>query len=72
MLSPELLKDIELYCKLNNIEVNKTINECLKTGFNLLKYKAPSNKGYQPITDNILNNPPPESGTGNSNNLYSE
>lgn len=72
MLNPELLKDIELYCKLNNIEINKTINECLIVGFNLMKYKAPSNKGYIPITDNISVNPPKESGTVLSNNLYSE
>lgn len=77
MLNPELFKEIKAYCILNDMDIDETVNKCLRNGFNLLKYKSPSdmsnkNGGYQPITDNTTKVPPPESGTGNSNNLYSE
>ena len=75
MLNPELLKDIEIYCKLNNIDIDETINKCLRNGFNHMKYKIPSDinsRGFQPIADNTSVIPPQESGTVSSNNIYSE
>lgn len=38
MVNKELLKEIEEFCKLNELEVEKTLNEALRSGFTILKF----------------------------------
>ena len=49
MIRSDILKDIEKYCKLNDIEdVNEFINNALQTGFNVEKY------GTSPIKPQVI------------------
>jgi hypothetical protein len=42
MVNKELLQEIEDYCELNEIEVPKTLNEALRSGFTILKFGMPN------------------------------
>ena len=38
MINKKLYKEIEDYCKLNQLEVDNTLNEALRSGFTILQY----------------------------------
>ena len=38
MVNKELLEEIEEYCKLNKLDVKKTLNKALRGGFTILKF----------------------------------
>jgi chaperonin cofactor prefoldin len=50
-INKELLQEIEDYCELNEIEVSKTLNETLRSGFTILKF------GLGPNTGRVIEKP---------------
>ncbi len=45
MINKKLLKEIKDYCDLNEIELPKTVNEALRSGFTILKFGMGPNTG---------------------------
>ena len=44
-MDKDLLKEIDEYCKLNGVDVDKTVNDTLRSGFTILKFGMGPNTG---------------------------
>ena len=51
MVNNKLLKEIEAYCELNELEVPQTLNEALRQGFTIMQY------GMGPNKPNVIEKP---------------
>ena len=40
MINQELLEEFKEFCKLNDLDVEETVNKAIKSGFTILKYGA--------------------------------